>query len=111
MAQRRAQRRDERLEAARDQRLRREARQTPVLSPWVEEIGRRADAQAGQQILLPRPGMAPARTHADREIGDEADAHAGLARALLHARETARREPLREHVGLDRTRCAWRGTP
>ena len=52
--------------------------------------------------------MAAAGTHADREIGNQADAHAGVARGLLHGREAARREPLREHVELDRTRFAVR---
>ena len=97
-----AQGRDERLEAARQQRLRREAGQAPVLAARVEQIGRRADVQAEQQVLLARPGMAAARIHPDRKIGDQPDAHAGVARVLLHVREAARRDPLQEQVELDR---------
>ena len=67
-----AQGRDERLEAVRDQGLRREAGQAPILPARVEQIGRRADIQAEQQVLLARPGMAAAGSHPDRKIGDQA---------------------------------------
>ena len=51
--------------------------------------------------MRPRPRVASARIHADRDIGDQPDAHALPARILLNCRETARREPLQEHVELD----------
>src|ERR1043165_4089701 len=45
--------------------------------------------------------MAAARIHADRDIRDQPDAHALLARIALSRREALCREPLREHVELD----------
>src|SRR4051812_27866090 len=45
--------------------------------------------------------MAAARAHADRQIGDQADPHAGVTRRLLHPREAAVGKPLRENVEAD----------
>jgi hypothetical protein len=50
--ERRAQRREERFEAARNERARRKSRKAPVLSARIEQVGRCADIQARQQVFL-----------------------------------------------------------
>ncbi len=67
----------------------------------AEQVGRRADAQVQQQVALSRPCVTAARTHPDCKIGDQADAHAAVARRLLNGRKTAVRDPLQKHVKLD----------
>ena len=55
----------------------------------AQQVGRRADRQPDQHLLLAAPGMAAAAIGADREIGDQADRHAGRARRCLRRREAA----------------------
>ena len=73
-------------------------RQSPILPGVVEQIGGRADLQAKQHIFLFTPGRAAAKAHADREIGDKADAHARICDFLLRGGERAVRDPLQEGV-------------
>ena len=47
---------------------------------------------------LPRPGVAAGAVHADRQIADQADAHAGRPRRRLGGGEGACGEPLQEQV-------------
>ena len=47
----------------------------------AQQVGRRADGQADQGLVLPAPAMAAAGIGADGEVGDQADRHAGVARA------------------------------
>ena len=89
---------EEGIEARGDQGARREAGQAPVLAVRIEGVGRRADRQAHQQVGLARPGMAAGAVHADREVADQADAHAGGLGRLLRGGEGARRDPLQEKV-------------
>ena len=42
--------------------------------------------------------MAAAWVHADREIGDQPDAHTAVARSFLHFSKSSIREPLHEGV-------------
>ena len=86
------------LEAARHQRPRREAGEAPILAARIEDVGRRADGKTEQQVGLPGPGMAAGAIHADRQIADQADAHAGRPRRRLSRREGACGEPLQEQV-------------
>ena len=73
-------------------RARREAGQSPVLPSRIEQIRRRADRQAQQDVALPAPGMAAGRIHADREVADQADPHAGLRAPTRWAAATERSE-------------------
>ena len=84
------------LEAGVDERARRKADEAPILPRQIEVIRRRADAEAGQQIRRSAPGVAAGPVHADRQVGDHADAHAGGARVGLGAREGTGREPLQK---------------
>ena len=68
---------------------------------WPRGLNRSGGAptlKPEQQVLLARPGVAAAAIHADREIGDQADAHAGVRvpaacaarneRSAIHCRKT-----------------------
>ena len=61
-------------------------RQAPILPAWVEQIRRRADLQADRAYPSGRlHAWLPRGIHADGEIGDQADPHAGFARAVCCA--------------------------
>ena len=98
VAQRGAQRGDERREAGGDQGARRKPGQRPVLAARVEQVGRRADRQLAEHVTLAPPGVAAGRVHADGKIADQPDTHAGLARAGLRRRHRAIGNPLQEQV-------------
>src|SRR6202035_609865 len=99
-----AQCREERLEAAGNERTRRERGEAPALAERIERIGRSTDVQADEKVVLARPRVAAAAVHAHREIGDQADPHAGAARLRLRRRQRAVGHPLQEHMEGDLTR-------
>ncbi len=78
----------------------RERGQAPALALGAEQVRRRADGEAEQDLVLPRPAMAAAGIGADGEVGDQADRHAGRARRGLRRGEAAVGAPL--HVGVER---------
>ena len=82
----------------RAERARRKCRQSPILASAVVKIGRCADLQADQHILLLAPCGAATTVHADGKIGDEADAHAGVRDFLLRSRKRAISEPLQKRM-------------
>lgn len=87
-------------EALRAHRARAEGGEPPALSLRVEHVRRRAHRQADQQILLPAPRMAAGAVGADREVGDQADRHAGIFGGALRGGQLARRRPLQEAVEI-----------
>ena len=89
---------DERREAAGDQRLRREGGEAPVLALRIEHVGRRADAEAGQELVRIGADLRAAAVEADGEIADQADPHAGVLGRLLRRGERAVGQPLQEGV-------------
>ncbi|MCY1234587.1 hypothetical protein D9M72_471720 [compost metagenome] len=84
--------------AAAAQPARREHRHAPVLPERVVQVRRRACVEAGQDLLLPRPGLAAARVGAHRQVGDDADRHARAARRTLRACHAVGGNPLQESV-------------
>ncbi len=92
---------DEGVEAGAAQRERAERGDAPILPLRPERIGRRADRQAGQQVAAAAPRMAAARIHADGEIGDQADPHAGVARGGVRVGKAGVGAPLQEGVKAD----------
>ncbi len=98
VAHHRTQQFDEGREAAGAQPVRRVTADAPCLAVAVERIRRRAQFQPGQHRLRPGRGLGAAGIEAHRQVGDQADAHAGSARLLLHAGPAARGQPLREAV-------------
>ncbi len=68
----------------------------PVLSGLVEDVRRRADIHFGEQLFLPRPGLAAAAIGAHRQVGDQADGHPGLARLALGMLQATLGQPLAE---------------
>ena len=55
-------------------------RQAPVLAQLVERVGGAAHAYVGGEGVALRPGVGAAGVHADRQVVDDADRHAGLVR-------------------------------
>ena len=98
MTQRSPHRGDERFEARVDERHGRDGHQAPVLAGRHVDIRWRADAEAGQEVAGPCPGMAAGRVHADGKICNQADAHARIAGAGLRTGEGNRGKPLQELV-------------
>ncbi|MNO98188.1 hypothetical protein D3C76_899260 [compost metagenome] len=84
--------------------LRREGPDPPVLSGAIEDIRRRAHGDHGQQFVLAGPGLAAGAVGAHRQVGDQADTHAGGHRADLRALQAAGDQPLAEGVKLDFSR-------
>ena len=105
---------DERAVARGAQRARRVRRQAPVLSAWIELVGRRAARNPGGVGGLVAPHFGAAGVGAEREIDVHADRHAELVRVALHCVELRAREPLQVLMKLDAPRvfpgeCLHRG--
>src|SRR5207247_5654075 len=83
------------------QRARRIGRQAPVLSLWIELVGRRAAGGLQRVGLAVGPDLGAAAVGAEREIDIEADRHAALVRAALHGVELRPRGAVHPFVELD----------
>ncbi len=104
MPHRRLQRCEERRKSVLLHRARRESGQAPVLPSRIEQIRRRSDGQAQQDVALPAPGMAAVRIHADREVADQADPHTRLPGNPLGRGDRTVGHPLQELVIQDLVR-------
>ena len=80
---------------------RRKSGDSPVLALAVKQVRRGADTYLAQYLLLTAPAEAAAGVCANSDVGDQANAHACLARPLLHLLQTALAQPLGEGVELD----------
>ncbi len=92
---------DKGAEAMALQAFRGEGGDAPALPGAVEDIGRRADGEFGQQFVLPAPGLAAATIGTDGEVGDQADAHAAAPGRVLRAFQATGDQPLTEGVETD----------
>ncbi len=97
---------DEGLEAVRNQGLRSECREAPILPMRIELIGWCADAEVVQEILRPGADLGARAVDADRKIANQADAHSGGFSRRLRRTEGLERDPLQEGVVENRCRPA-----
>src|SRR5690606_3167532 len=70
------------------------------LTSGIEQIGRCADADPGEQLLLPGPPEAAGRVGAYGHVGYQPYAHPGFPGAVLSPGQTALGQPLAEGVEL-----------
>src|SRR5262249_52666626 len=108
MTKRGANRGDERLEARRNEGLRRERGKAPVLAVGIEGVGRCADSNAGQELSWIGANLGAFGIEADGKIADHADLHAGVAQIDLCPREGDVGDPLQEQKVI-RWRRSGRG--
>src|SRR5690606_25610336 len=80
--------------------LGRECRDAPVMTAGIEQIGRCADADPGEQLLLAGPAEAAGRVCAYGHVGYQPYAHPGFPRAVMSPGQTALGQPLAEGVEL-----------
>ena len=90
-----------RREVRRDQPNRIEARQSPVLSGRVEQIGRRTDGELAKDRGLVIPCVEPSRINSDRDVEIEPDRQTEPTRLLRTGIELYVRDPLHELMELD----------
>jgi hypothetical protein len=79
-----------------------EGRQPPVLTRWIENIGRRADFDVIEEIGL-CPGFRSSPVAPHRKIAIEADAHSGSLRALFRVSQLLIGDPLQPVEEVDLT--------
>ena len=77
-----------------DECARRKCGQTPILALRIIQIGRRADLQTREHVLLVCPSIAACAAHSHREIGEQTDTHAGLFSRALSCGDRAVGDPL-----------------
>ena len=73
-------------------------RQCPVLASLVELVRRGADADAGDDHVLPGPGVASAGMRADGQVAEDADGHPGPPGRSLRGIGLLRGQPLEPDV-------------
>ena len=92
---------DERAKAVAHQAFGRKRGNAPALAGAVENVRRRADGEDGEQFVLATPGLAATAVGADRQVGDQANAHAAAAGGCLRALQATGDQPLAEGEEAD----------
>ena len=85
---------DECTKAIADQTFGRKCGNPPALTGTIEDVGRRANGQRGEQLILKTPGLTATAIGTDREVGDQANTHASTACSGLGAFQAAVDQPL-----------------
>ena len=73
----------------------------PALAGAIENVRWRADGQRGEQFVLATPGLTATAVGTDRQVGNQADAHAAAAGGGLGALQAAGDQPLAEGEKAD----------
>ncbi|MNF80832.1 hypothetical protein D3C84_630850 [compost metagenome] len=92
---------DKRAKPVAHQTFRRKRGNAPALAGAVENVRRRTHRQRGEQFVLATPGLAAAAVGTDREVSDQANAHAATARSGLCALQATGNQPLAEGEEAD----------
>ena len=91
------------------ERARRKGRQSPVLAVRIEEVRRRANLTPPEYPFV-APGLATTAVHADRQVGDQSDPHAGVASFHPAPRQESGRRAIAESTETESPVHALRKT-
>ncbi len=97
----------ERFEAACHEAVRIVRGEAPVLSRWIELVGRRTDREPAQHDGLIHPGIGATGVDPDRSVEVEANGKAAPARDITATLELALGIPLQEFVEAYLVRMAF----